>query len=129
MEKERTFIYSYCASANCEVQAIREKYLSKEESKLDELKRLDREVQDAGMTLALIIGIAASMIFCLGLCMSLEIIGGGMILGILLGIVGIAAMTAAYPVGSKKQSKVKAELAPRILQLTEDLMSENTQKQ
>lgn len=128
MGKDTVFVYSYSGAANSEVQAIRKKYL-REESKLDELKRLDREVQEAGTLLSLVLGIGGALVFGLGLCMTMDIIGGGTILGVLIGIIGAAGMIAAYPVGSKKQSKVKAELSPRILQLTEDLMSGNTQNQ
>ena len=47
MGKATVFVYSYSGAANSEVLAIRKKYL-REESKIDELKRLDREVQEAG---------------------------------------------------------------------------------
>jgi len=49
MEKDITFIYSYSAKENKEVQEIRKKYLPQEESKLDELRRLDSAVQTSGM--------------------------------------------------------------------------------
>ena len=49
MSSELAFSYSYSAAQNKEAQMIRDKYLPKEESALDELKRLDRTVDNAGM--------------------------------------------------------------------------------
>lgn len=40
MNQETTFIYNYSAKENKEIQNIRRKYLPREESKLDELKRV-----------------------------------------------------------------------------------------
>lgn len=48
MTEDTAFIYSYCAPENEEVQRIRKKYLPPQETKFDELKRLDRDVQRAG---------------------------------------------------------------------------------
>lgn len=39
---QETFTYSYSAKRNSEVLEIRKKYLPQEESKLEELKRLDK---------------------------------------------------------------------------------------
>ena len=93
MKQETTFIYNYSAKDNKEVQEIRNKYLPREESKLEELKRLDYTVQNSGMFGSLFAG-----------------------------IVGMNGMIAAYPVYRKKAQKAKAEYAPRILQLTDELM-------
>lgn len=57
MEKTLTFIYSYSAKENNEIQEIRKKYLPKEESKLEEIKRLDAKVQNSDMIESLCVGI------------------------------------------------------------------------
>lgn len=49
MEQENVFSYTYSASANQEVLNIRKKYWPQEESKVDELKRLDHLVQNSGV--------------------------------------------------------------------------------
>lgn len=125
MNQETTFIYNYSAKDNKEIQEIRNKYLPREESKLEELKRLDYTVQNSGMIESLCAGIGGVLIFGLGLCLAMQVIGSGVfsiVLGILLGIVGMIGMIAAYPVYRKKSQKAKAEYAPRILQLTDELM-------
>ena len=121
---ENTFSYNYSAKDNAEVRAIRNKYLPKSESKLEELKRLDETVQTSGMVESLCAGIGGALIFGLGLCLAMQVIGSGlvtMIVGILIGIVGIVGMLAAYPVYRKVFTATKEKYAPRILQLTEEL--------
>ena len=128
MDQETTFIYNYSAKENKELQEIRSKYLPCEESKLEELKRLDYTVQNAGMIESLCAGIGGVLIFGLGLCLAMQVIGSGVfniVLGILLGIVGMIGMIIAYPVYRKMVQKAKAEYAPRILQLTDELMMKN----
>lgn len=122
MDKDTVFKYSYCAATNREVQEIRKKYLPREESKLEELKRLDSQVQEAGVLISLVLGIGGFLVFGLGICMTLDIITGGIILGVLLAILGSAGMIAAYPAGLIRKSKVRTKLTPRILQLTEEMM-------
>ena len=100
---------------------IRKKYMPKEESKLEELRRLDREVQSAGMVPSLTVGLLGILLFGLGLCMSMEAIGGGILLGILLGIVGSVVMLFAYPVYRWWLDRVKKRLVPRILELSSEL--------
>ena len=128
MNQETTFIYNYSAKENKEIQEIRSKYLPREESKLEELKRLDYTVQNSGMIESLCAGIGGILMFGLGLCLAMQVIGSGVfsiVLGILLGIVGMIGMIAAYPVYRKIAQKAKVEYAPRILQLTDELMMKN----
>ena len=124
MENPSTFTYNYSAKKNSEVHEIRKKYLPARESKLEELKRLDNEVQSSGMVEALSAGIGGALVFGLGLCLAMEVIGSGLIciiLGVLLGIVGIIGMLAAYPINRKIFNKTKNKLTPRILELTAEL--------
>ena len=127
---ENTFSYKYSAKENAEVQAIRKKYLPKSESKLEELKRLDETVQASGMVESLCAGIGGALIFGLGLCLAMQVIGSGlvmMIIGVLIGIVGMAGMLVAYPVYRKIFSATKEKYAPRILELTAELTGEKTE--
>lgn len=124
MEKDTAFIYSYSAKENKEVQEIRKKYLPQEESKLDELKRLDSAVQPSGMTESLCAGIGGALVFGMGLCLAMKIIGSRiffMIIGVLLGIVGMIGMLSAYPVYRRVYNKTKEKYSLRILELAEEL--------
>lgn len=131
MSKDITFNYSYSAKENKEVLEIRKKYLPQSESALDELKRLDAYVQSSGMVQALCAGIGGFLVFGLGMCLSIQVIGSGVlviVLGVLLGIMGIAGMIAAYPVYRLIFSKTKAKYTPRILELTEELSGEKKER-
>ena len=126
MNQETTFIYNYSAKENKELQEIRSKYLPREESKLEELKRLDYTVQNSGMIESLCAGIGGALVFGLGLCLAMQVIGSGAlttVLGVLLGIVGMVSMIVAYPIYRKVFTNAKTKYAPRILELTAELTS------
>lgn len=121
MDKNAGFRYIYSAAQNQEVQEIRKKYMPKEESKIEELRRLDYEVQTAGIIPALVLGIIGFLLFGLGVCMTIQVISGGILPGVFLGIVGGVAMMVAYPVHRVRFEKAKEKLVPRILELTSEL--------
>ena len=118
---ETEFSYTYSATCHQEVLNIRKKYLPHEETKLEELKRLDRLVQNSGVTQSLCAGIGGCLIFGLGLCLAMEVIGQMIWLGVILGLIGIAGMLAAFPVYRKFFNKAKARHTPRILELVAQL--------
>ena len=127
MNQDTIFIYNYSAKENKEIQDIRSKYLPRKESKMEELKRLDYTVQNSGKVESLCAGIGGILVFGLGLCLTMQVIGSGVfsvVLGILLGIVGTISMIIAYPIYRKIMQKAKVEHAPRILQLTDELTGE-----
>ena len=125
--EDKIFRYNYSAPDNKEVQEIRKKYLPKQENKFDELKRLDRDVQWAGTTESLIVGVIGCLVFGLGLCLAMHIIGNSFLLGVLADIAGAAVMLAAYPVYRRISGKTREKLVPRILQLTVELTGEKRQ--
>ncbi len=124
MENHAVFHYQYSTTESMEVQEIRKKYLPQPENKLEELKRLDHQVQNAGVCAALCVGIVSSLIFGTGMCHAMQVLGSGFVVravGIALGLVGIAGMLAAYPLHRKLHADRKAKLAPRILELANEL--------
>ena len=118
---ENAFSYTYSAPENQEVLNIRKKYLPQEESKLDKLKRLDHLVQNSGVTESLCVGMVGCLIFGLGLCLAMEVIGHMIWLGVILGLTGAVGMLAAFPVYRKFFNKAKAQHTPRILELAAEL--------
>lgn len=129
MNNENTFSYTYSAKKNDEVLSIRNKYLPPEESKLEELKRLDNTVQTAGITESLSVGICGCLIFGLGMCLAMEVIGHAVWLGVVLGLAGAAEMAAAFPVYRKCFSRAKEKYVPRILELSAELTGQNSQNE
>ena len=118
---ENAFSYTYSAACNQEVLNIRKIYLPRGETKLEELKRLDRLVQNSGVTESLCAGIGGCLVFGLGLCLAMEVIGHMIWLGVILGLIGTAGMLAAFPVYRKFFNKAKAQHTPRILELAAQL--------
>lgn len=128
MNEDVIFSYNYSAKENEEVQTIRSRYLPKSESKLEEARRLDSMVRTSGVTQSLCAGIGGLLVFGTGMCCSLGALGEGAVLfaaGILLGILGTAAMLSAYPIYRAVFNKTKAKYAPRILELTAELSGIN----
>lgn len=119
--QQNTFSYTYNAGISQEILEIRNKYLPREESKLEELRRLDHLVHSAGVPQSLCIGIVSCLVFGAGMCFAMGVIGHSMLLGILLGLVGAAGMVAAFPVYKKFFRSAKAKYAPRILELADEL--------
>ena len=118
----KTFSYNYSAVRNKEVESIRRKYLPKEESKLDKLKRLDMRVQMAGTIESLCFGMVGALVFGLGMCFFLDVFVGATWLTVLFMVLGAVIMIPAYPIYRKIAKRTKAELTPEILRLSEEIM-------
>lgn len=116
------FEYTYSAPQRDEVRRIREKYLPREESKLEQLRRLDRNATRKGTVCSLIIGILGTLI--MGGGMSCCMVWGGDLLipGIIIGIAGMVLAGLAYPVYASITARERKKIAPEILKLTEELM-------
>jgi hypothetical protein len=104
------------------VKKIRERYLPREESKLDQLRRLDESVTKKGMALSLMTGTVSSLIFGIGMCFTMVWGGWLFVPGIVIGIVGIVGVAMAYPMYTKVTKRERERIAPEILRLTDELM-------
>ena len=120
--ENNTFSYNYSAARNKEVENIRKKYMPKEESKIETLKRLDDRVQTAGMIEGLCLGIIGALVFGIGMCFFLDVFVGEVWLTALLMVLGANIMIPAYPIYRRIARKTKAELTPEILRLSEEIM-------
>ena len=106
MENNDKFEYTYSASQQSELDAIRKKYLPPEESKMDRLRRLDKSVTNKGTMISIIIGVIGTLIMGLGMCCVMK--WNMFAVGIIIGIAGMVLIALAYPLFShitKKQRK------------------------
>ena len=117
-----TFSYTYSAARNKEVESIRNKYMPREESKLERLKKLDLRVQMAGTIESLGFGIVGALVFGIGMCFFLDVFAGAAWLSALFMIIGSLIMIPAYPIYRRIARKTKTELTPEILRLSEEIM-------
>ena len=120
--KNNTFNYTYSAARNKEVESIRNKYMPREESKIERLKKLDLRVQMAGTIESLCFGIVGALVFGIGMCFFLGVFAGAFWLAVLFMLLGTVIMIPAYPIYRRTAQKTKAELTPEILRLSEEIM-------
>lgn len=116
------FQYSYSAKQQDEIRAIRQKYQPKEETKLEQLRRLDASTTTKGMILSILVGVAGSMLLGTGMSFCMVWSDRLFIPGVVIGIAGILAISAAYPLFQYVTKKERERLAPEILKLSEELM-------
>lgn len=121
MKNKETFSYTYSAKEQEEIKKIREKYVPKEADKMEQLRRLDAGVTQKGTAISLVVGIIGALILGTGMSMCMvwtELF----VLGIIVGIVGIVMVSAAYPLYSYVTKKEREKIAPEIIRLTDELM-------
>ena len=121
MNKE-TFSYTYSAKEQDEIRKIREKYVPKEADKMEQLRRLDQSVTQKGTAASIAVGIIGTLLLGVGMCCCMVWAESFFIVGIVVGIIGIAVVSAAYPLYSYVIKKEREKIAPEILKLTDELM-------
>lgn len=116
------FEYNYSAKQQEEVEAIRKKYAPCEEDKMALLRKMDRDVEKPGTIAAIIAGVIGTLLLGIGMCCTMIWMEMLFIPGILIGILGIILIAAAYPIFKQVTKKQREKMAPQILALTEELM-------
>lgn len=122
MENKETFSYTYSAKQQEEIKKIREKYAPKEADKMEQLRRLDESVTRKGTVISLIVGIIGALVMGFGMSCCMVWADTLFVLGIIVGIVGIALVCTAYPIYNFVVKKERAKIAPEIIRLTDELM-------
>ena len=122
---EQKFEYTYSAKEKSELEKIRKKYTPKtsEESKLEQIKRLDKSVESSAMTKALTVGIIGSLILGVGMCCTM-VWTDFFVLGIIVGIIGMLVCGLAYPVYKRSLEQKRAVVGAQILELSDQISSE-----
>lgn len=121
MAEKEVFEYTYSAPQQSEVQKIREKYLPKEVTKLDQLRALDAGVTRRGTAVSLVHGILYSLILGLGMSCCMVWAGSLFVPGVVIGCIGLAGVAATYPIYNHIVKQDRDKIAPEILRLTEEL--------
>ena len=123
MDNNTSFSYTYSAKEQEEIKRIREKYAppDRQADKMAQLRRMDRSVTKPGTIVSMAVGIGGTLILGLGMTCIMEWTAY-FLLGIVLGLVGIALMAAAWPLYKRVTAKRREKLAPEIMRLTDELM-------
>lgn len=127
MEHNEGFSYTYSAEQQQEVESIRQKYLPKEEDKMEQLRRLHHSATRKAQAWAIAMGIIGALIMGTGMSLAMTDLGAllgdvSMLIGIVVGIAGMILVALAYPVYNRILKKERARIAPEILRLTDELM-------
>jgi hypothetical protein len=109
------------------IEQIRESYLEKEVTKLDELKALDKKVKRPAKIFAYVFGSLSSLVLGTGMCLAMKVIGStlsfAMPLGIVVGGIGIALVSVNYPLYKRILQSRKNKCAKQILELSDSALS------
>jgi hypothetical protein len=120
-EQRETFQYTYSAKQQEEIRKIREKYVSKEENKMEQLRRLDESTTKPGSIAALVVGVLGALVLGVGMCCTMLWADRFFIPGVIIGVVGLAGVGASFPLYQHITKKRREKIAPEILRLTEEL--------
>ena len=127
MEQNNSFEYTYSAQQQKEVETIRQKYLPKEENKMEQLRRLDQGVIQKAQAWSIALGVIGALLLGLGMSLCMTELGAGlgqlaMPLGIAVGLAGIGLTVSAYPAHNYVLKKERQKIAPEILRLSDELL-------
>ena len=89
---------------------------------MEQLRRLDQSVTQKSTMYSIVVGVIGSLVMGVGMCCCLVWQGVWFIPGILIGIIGIALVSCAYPIYNHITQKEREKIAPEIIRLTDELM-------
>lgn len=127
MEHNEPFSFTYSAQQQQEVEQIRQKYLPKEESKLEQLRSLHASATRKAQTVSIAMGIIGSLVLGTGMSLCMTDLGtplgtAALPLGIAIGLLGLILVALAYPIFNRVLKKQRQRIAPEILRLSEELL-------
>ena len=110
-------------------EQIANEYAPKETSKVKALKRLDNKAKLPALIFGYTFGLIAALVFGVGLCLSMHVIGPAttlwFVIGIAIGLVGIAGMTANYFIYKKLLNNGKKKYGQDIINLAKEIIDED----
>ncbi|MGN0814904.1 MAG: hypothetical protein ACI4MH_06710 [Candidatus Coproplasma sp.] len=125
------FNYTYSAEQQEEVKEILKKYAPpEEESDLQKLRRLDRSVTRKATVRAAILGAIGALLTGCGMSLAMSDLPKilsmdstlAMVVGVIVGLIGIAAVCLVYPVYNLTVKSERKKIAPEVMSLTEKLL-------
>ena len=125
--ENNSFEYTYSAEQQREIEAIRKKYLPKDEDKMEQLRRLHAIPTQKAQAASIAIGVLGVLILGTGMSLCMTELGAAlgawaMVIGILVGVVGLVMVALAYPLYNAVLRKERRRIAPEILRLSEELL-------
>ena len=109
-------------------EKLANEYAPKKTSKVVALRKLDAKAKLPATVFTYTLGIVSALVFGVGMCLSMNVIGDGstamMIVGIAVGILGMAGMGANFPIYRKILARGKQKYAYEIIELAREISEE-----
>lgn len=106
-------------------EQLANEYAQKDTSKVVALRKLDARAKLPATIFTYTFGIIAALVTGVGMCFSMNVIGSGtttiFVLGVIVGIVGLAGMGINYPIYKKMLAKGKQKYAYEIIELAKEI--------
>ena len=106
-------------------EQLANEYAPKDTSKVVALRKLDAKAKRTASVFTYTFGIITALAFGTGMCLAMGQIGSGttgsFVLGILIGVVGMASMSINYPIYKKLLAKGKQKYAFEIMELAKEI--------
>ena len=106
-------------------EQLANEYAPKDTSKVVALRELDARAKLPATIFTYTFGIIAALVTGVGMCFSMNVIGSGtttmFVLGVIVGIVGLAGMGINYPIYKKMLAKGKQKYAYEIIELAKEI--------
>lgn len=106
-------------------EQLANEYAPKDTSKVVALRKLDAKVKRPACIFTYSVGILSALVFGTGMCLAMGQIGSGttgsFVLGIVVGLLGMAGMSVNYPIYKKLLSQGKQKYAFEIMELAKQI--------
>lgn len=110
-------------------EAIANEYAPKDTSKVIALRKLDRKAKSKANIFAYTFGVLMTLVLGLGMCLSMSVIGNGsatiIVIGIIIGIIGLAGVGVNYPIYKKLLESGKRKYSFEIIQLAKEISKDS----
>ena len=106
-------------------EQIANEYAPKDTSKVIALRKLDAKAKLPATVFTYSVGILSALVFGTGMCLAMGQIGGGtagsFVLGLIIGVLGLAGMGINYPIYKRMLENGKKKYAFEIMELAREI--------
>ena len=102
-------------------ESIAKEYAPKDSSKIVALRKLDRKAKLPATIFTYTFGVISTLVLGTGMCLSMQVIGDNMVLGIIIGIIGMIGCGVNYPIYKKMLENGKKKYAYEIVELAREI--------
>ncbi len=109
-------------------EKLASEYAPKETRKVVALKKLDSRAKRPANVFAYTFGVVMALLLGVGMCLSMKVIGGGStlftVLGVIVGVIGIAGVSVNYAIYRKLLESSKKKYSADIIALANQIAAE-----